>query len=288
MNDQTQSQDESTIIAMQKYLELRVSKLEEKDKKSPIKMLTENAGAVALILGLILTIVSLYDVFITKPNADRINAISQFNQVVNSVAKIRQDVLTMQSQQNDPAKIMAIQSVMTPQILNNVATAKLLLSELSNSDVGIPTLIVLFDEAMNFGDKESAGYFVHLATKKNDAPVFYKAEAIRKEAQYFYAINKVLDARKDYEVALNLLDPITWAQERAFILQNWTLNEFYLGNCDIAVKVLERFAAELKQPNVSYDANRGMSATVKAQLLQMRAQRCQLPTNLGALLGDEN
>src|SRR5262245_54646410 len=50
----------------------RVSKIEEAGQKSALKKITENAGAVALFLGLVLTAASLYEVFVTRPRADRI------------------------------------------------------------------------------------------------------------------------------------------------------------------------------------------------------------------------
>ena len=87
-------------------------------EKSPFKKLTESASASALFLGLVLTFVSLHDAFISKPAADRISRLSQFNQAVNAAAKARQELATLQMQTADPQLRLAVASIVTPQILN--------------------------------------------------------------------------------------------------------------------------------------------------------------------------
>ena len=103
-------------------------------KKGFLKSFSENAGAVGLTLGLILSISSLYDVFVRKPEADRISTISQFNQTVSSAAKIRQEFIQT-NQSGDAASRLAVLSMATPRILNEIATARALLAELNDKDV---------------------------------------------------------------------------------------------------------------------------------------------------------
>ena len=85
-----------------------------------LKKFSENIGAVGLALGLILSTASLYDVFIRKPEADRISALSQFNHAVSSAAKTRQELIQM-SQSGDAATRLAVSSMATPRILNDIS-----------------------------------------------------------------------------------------------------------------------------------------------------------------------
>lgn len=134
----------------------RISELEKGDKKGPFKSLTENAGSVGLLLGLILTLASLYDVFVAKPEADRISAIAQFNQAVNSAIQIRQELIQQSQTNSDQGYRLALMSLATPRILNSIATAKAILPELPDKDVGVPQLITLITESVTAGDLDSA------------------------------------------------------------------------------------------------------------------------------------
>src|SRR5581483_2716720 len=117
-------------------LDHRLRKLEDGEKKTPFKRLLENAGACALLLGLVLTLFSLYDVLVAKPEADRISRISSFNEAVNAAAKKRQDLIrTELDTAADPGLKIAMQMAATPQILNDAATARAILRDLKDGEV---------------------------------------------------------------------------------------------------------------------------------------------------------
>src|SRR5690349_4749571 len=78
-------------------LDARLQALEG-EKKSLMKRISENASLSALFLGLVLSCASLYDVFIAKPEAARIAAVSAFNDAINRAAKTRQDSMQLQMQ----------------------------------------------------------------------------------------------------------------------------------------------------------------------------------------------
>src|SRR5215467_15327376 len=82
-------------------LQARVKKLEGEGKKTLLKSITTSASTSALLLGLVLTFTSLYDALVTKPRADRVSRISQFNQAVNSASKVYQEVLQVKTLSKD-------------------------------------------------------------------------------------------------------------------------------------------------------------------------------------------
>jgi hypothetical protein len=272
------------VLLMQESQHARITSLENPAKKSLFKVITESGSASALFLGLILTFVSLREAFVTKPEADRILRLSQFNQAVNSAAKTHQTVI--QSQTTDPQQQLAMMSIATPQILNDISTARALLRGLDNSDVGIPQLIVLVSGAFTAGDLESAKSFVDRAVSKQDATAFLRSEAKRYEGKYFFLGNKPVQARQSFETALSILgDSPGVAAARAFVLSDLVPLEFVFGDCATAAADLQRLADALKLPQVYPQQRLQMASTVKGRLLQLRGQRCPPPENLDTLLG---
>lgn len=279
--------DKNAILTHQKHLESRIAKLEAEGKKSSLKALTDDMGAVALILGLILTLASLYDVFIAKPKADRISAISHFNEAVNSVAKLRQDIVEKQAQQKDMQTRLAISSAITPQILNNLTTARALLPEVEEADVGISQLMVLTSEALFIGDMDSAKKFVTLSMSKTDGTPYLRSEAKRYAAHYFFLNQQPAEARQAYESALGELPQS--AAGRAYILSDWMLFEWSGRDCKVASDLLRRFSEELRKPGVSTEAQAEMAATARQQIMQQGSQRCPIPPDIDSqLLGGTN
>jgi hypothetical protein len=153
---------DNAILLMLKSQETRIAQLEAGAKKTIFKRLTESASASALLLGLILTFVSLREAFVTKPEADRIGRLSNFNQAVNSASQKRREQIRSQMQTQDPNLQSAMNSAIQPEILNDISTARAILRDLSDRDVGISQLNVLTYEALTAGDIESAKTFINL------------------------------------------------------------------------------------------------------------------------------
>lgn len=276
------SGDTGPILLLVSGLDTRLIALESNSKKSGMKKLLENAGAVGLILGLILTLSSLYDVFVRKPEADRIAAISQFNQAVNSAAKTRQDLL--QAQGADMSVRLAMASMATPRILNDISTAKALLPTLDAKDVGIPQLLILIYESMTSGDLASAEIFTRRAVAKTDATPSMQSEAKRYEGKYFFYSGNFQAGRQSFERALSLLGdvPIT-AAARSFVLSDLISTEFLYGDCGHVEKDIERLASLLGTQMISLEVKMQMTASIVLQIEQFSGKRCQIPANFNLL-----
>jgi hypothetical protein len=272
------------MLALQSQ-EARIKALEKPPERSLLKRLSENATAVALFLGLVLTFGSLRDTFWTKPEADRISRISQFNQAVNSAAKLRQELILSQSQITDKATQLAILSMVTPQILNDVSTAKAIARDLENKDIGISQLIILISEAFTAGDVESVKEFVALAVAKTDVSPFLKSEAKRYEGKYLFATGNPNKARESFETALSDLgDSPAVAAARAFVLMDLVGLEYSFGDCGHAREDLGAFASALRSPYLAVQPRAQMAYGMKSQLVQLSGGSCPAPQDLDTLL----
>lgn len=147
-----QAVGDEAILLMLKSQETRIAQLETETKKTLFKRLTASASASALFLGLILTFGSLREAFVTKPEADRISRLSHFNEAVNSVVQRRQELIKLQAQNPNPQLQLAMASSTTTGILNDISTARAILRDLSDKDIGISQLTVLFNELFTAGD----------------------------------------------------------------------------------------------------------------------------------------
>jgi hypothetical protein len=239
-NEQPATQPD-LVSLMLESLHKRVAHLERPDT-SFMKRLTENAGAIALFLGLVLTLASLYDIVFAKPAADRVEAIGKFNQAVNSAAQVRQEMLEMQLQTRDPVLQMTVAAMATPRALNNISTARSLLPDLDDSDIGIPQLIVLISESFTTGDLVSAGEFIDRAVKQTDATPYLRSEALRYQGRFLFL-----------------------------------KGEAVFGDCNSVEQSIERLVTLLNAPGVTSDARRQIGTTLHGQLQQTQGQRCAMP-----------
>ena len=248
-----------------------------------LKRFSENTGAVALALGLILSIASLYDVFIRKPEADRINALSQFNQAVSSAAKTRQELIQM-SQSGDAATRLAVSSMATPRILNDISTARALLPELRDEDVGIPQLLILITESMTAGDNSSAERFIARAMAKNNLTPYMAAEARRYSGKYLFATGKSDEGRKMYLEASKLLgDSPTTRAAKAFNLADLIGMQYAFGYCDTLEADIDEFKRLINSQGISLEIRVQLTGAVTSQLNQFSGQRCERPKNIDVL-----
>lgn len=274
-------EDLRTKLIMQ---EVRLSKLEEAAPTTLIRRLTSSASTGALFLGLILTFATLYDTFISKPEADRVTRLSQFNQAVNSAAKTRQEAIQAQIQISDPALQLVIMSASTPRILNDIATAKALLRGMDEDDVGVPQLIILISESSTTGDLESAKSFVDLAVKKKKVTPMLRSEAFRYEGKFWFMSGDTVKGRKSFQSALNVLgDNPGGAMQKAFILADLVMLEFIYRSCDAAAEDSQTLLASLHLPQIPMQERSQLTATIKAQLAQMQGDGCPVPRDFSSL-----
>lgn len=250
----------------------------EQPEKSFVKQITENAGAVALFLGLVLTFASLYDVFITKPASNRVEALGKFNQAVNHAVQVRQEMLEMQLQTSNPMLQMTVAAFATPRALNDISTARSLLPDLHDEDIGIPQLIVLISESFTTGDLASAAEFIDRAVEKKDATPYLRSEALRYKGKYLFLKGQAIEGRQAFEASIELLDDVTGsAAQRAYVLADLISIEFSLGDCTAVAPPIERLVTLLKAPGVSIDIRRQIGATLHNQLQQAKSDRCSIP-----------
>jgi hypothetical protein len=268
----------------------RLRELESSGKKTIIKRITEDAGAVALLLGLILTVASVYDVFVVQPRSAKIAAISQFNEAVNAAAKTREDLIKDQAGTENRSLRLQLVSSATPQILNDIATAKALLGRLGDEDVGIPQLSILINESFTAGDIKSAGVFANRAVNNPYATLFEHSEAMRFQGRYHFLSNQPVEARAAYQAALDALADEGFAGARAFDLSDWAFGEYYLGQCAAGEEIIKRFRSELGSPRLSNEQRTDLVASLKSSLEPYRAppQPCASSVPIDSLLAGDS
>lgn len=263
----------------QKLPPIRLALSETRDSQTakPFKAFSENAGLVALTLGLILSIISLYDVLIRQPEADRINAIAQFNQTVNSAAKIRQELI-QSANSSDPAIRLAVASMATPRILNDIATARALLPTLRQDDIGVPQLLILISESMTAGDTVSAKEFVSRAVNRKNLTPFMKAEALRYQGKFQFITGNPVAGRSSYKQALETLGSgMQVNAARAYSLVDLIGMQFAVGACDHIEVDLGELVALIHSQGISSEIRTQLASAIKLHIDQYSGQKCQRP-----------
>ena len=272
-----------TRIHVTRWVSCRSKTGEIKKDTGILKKFAENIGAVGLAIGLILSAASLYDVFIRKPEADRISALSQFNQAVSSAAKTRQELIQM-SQSGDAATRLAVTSMATPRILNDISTARALLPELRDDDVGIPQLLILISESMTAGDNSSAERFIARALEKNNLTPFMAAEARRYSGKYMFATGRPKEGRVMYLEASKILgDSPATRGTKAFNLADLIGMQYAFGHCDALEADIDEFKQLVSSQGISLEMRAQLTGVILSQLNQFSGQRCQRPKNSDGL-----
>jgi len=280
----TQSATEAgAILLVLKNLEARLHKVED-PKKTLFKKSTENAGAIALFLGLVLTFASLYDVFVIKPAADRLSALTQFNRAVSSAAQIRQELSEMQARTADPSIRLAVLSSATPRILNEISTARAILPDLDDADIGIPQLITLISESYTAGDLYSVKEFVARAVAKKDVSPYLRSEAKRYEGKYFFYSGDAKRGRESFEEALSALSTLPGnAAARAYVLGDLLALEYATGDCALVESGLVRFADIIRSGAIPLENRSQLVGSLLTQLQQFQGRHCAMPSNVSLL-----
>lgn len=262
----------------------RAKRLRDSGLWTKFKILSENSGAVGLVLSLVLACLTLYDVLVSKPAAERIVALTQFNQAVSAAAKIRQD-LAHQMQGVDPRMQVVMQSMATPRILSEVATAKAVMPNLPDEDIGMPQLSILIFESMTAGDPEGMKGLVDRAVGKRNLTPYMAAEARRYQGKYFFVAGRPQDARKSYLEADKLLGThISVSVARAYNLADLISTEYALGFCDQLESNIEAFVALVNVQGVAAENRAQLASGLANQLGQYTGQKCPTPPNLSKLV----
>jgi hypothetical protein len=283
----TASDHDSLVASTLNAFDARLKQLEKPEEKTRLARIQKNASFVALVVGILLSVISLFDVFWSKPREALFRDIEEFNKSVNAVANLRQNMIQVQFQSNNPQMIFAMNSMVTPQVLANIQYATALLPRL-DEHAGIPQLIVLISEAMNIYDWKSAGILVDRAVAAKDAVPTLQAEARRYKARLMFFTGKIQEGRKAYEDALNVLrneSAFGINGTRAYIVADWTVAEFSMGDCNVGNERIQQFIEFVQHPQLTPPSRSGLISTLKNQLdqLQLRDKRCPVPSELQAL-----
>jgi hypothetical protein len=269
--------NDEAILLMLKSQETRIAQLETETNKTLFKRLTASASASALFLGLVLTFASLYDAFVTKPETNHVSRITQFNDAVNSAAKLRQDTaIASWTTITDPLKQAALVQIVTPQILTNVSTARAVLPYLTDNDIGIPQLMTLITESYTAGDFDGMKVFVERAVNLKNVTPYMHSEAKRFEARYFFIMGDPAKGRqsfKDELLALGESDATTY--NRAFAIGEETYSEFLYGDCSEAFTDVSNFIAILPRLQPQYRST--LAVGLRDQLRAAQSQHCTAP-----------
>ena len=278
------SNQEPLVATALNSFDARLKQLEKPEGKTSFGKIQKRMSFIALVVGILLSAISLFDVFWSKPRDARIRDIEEFNKAVNAVANLRQNMIQVRYQSNNNQMFVEMNSMVQPQVLANIQYATALLPRLGD-DVGIPQLIVLIYEAMNIGDWESARILVNRTVAHKKAVPSLQAEARRYQGRLLFMTGKIQEGRRAYEDALNVLRNeaafgINGA--RAYIVSDWILVEYTMGDCGVGNERVRQFVHFIQQPDILSPLRSGMILSLKSQL-QLNQPRCPIPDELRKL-----
>ena len=101
-NHSTTSNSESLIASTLNAFDARLKQLEEPEEKTLLSKIQKNASFAALIIGILLSLISLFDIFWNKPQESLFRDTEEFNKSVNAVANLRQNMIQVWYQSNNP------------------------------------------------------------------------------------------------------------------------------------------------------------------------------------------
>lgn len=276
------------IASTLQSLDARLRHLEKPPQKTLSEKIQKNASLLALVIGIFLSLISLFDIFWSKPREALLRDMEEFNRSVNAVTSLRQNLVQVQFQSNNPEMMFALSSMATPQILAHIQYATTLLPRLGDR-AGIPQLMVLIYEAMNIYDWKSAGILLDQAMAAKDAVPSMQSEVRRYRGRLMFLTGKVQEGRKAYEDALNTLrneSSFGINGNRAYIVSDWIIAELVMGDCAQGKERIRQFVELVRHPEISQPARRGLVSSLKSQLGQIQSQnppRCPYPVELQTL-----
>jgi hypothetical protein len=272
-------------LAAFESLDARLRRLEEPEKPSRLSRLQKNLSFAALMIGILLSTISVYDTFWSKPRQSLFKDLDDFNKAVNAVANLRQQMIQSAYKDNNPELTLALNGMVQPQILANIQYATALLPRIGEH-ARVPQLIVLISEAMNIYDWKSAEVLVDRAIASPDAVPSMQSEARRYKGRLLFLTGRIQDGRRAFEDSLTVI-----AKEpgfgingvRAYVVGEWALMELSLGDCSIAQERIRDFVRLIQHPQIAGPLRAALISTVKTQAAQPQEKGCQIPAELSAL-----
>lgn len=262
-------------------LDARLKHLEQPRPKKVFERMQKNASFLALIIGIVLSLISLFDIFWNKPRESLLRDIDEFNKSVNAVANLRQQMIQSSLQSNNPEMSLAISGMVMPQVLAHIQSATKILPRIAEH-AEIPQLIVLITEAINIYDWRSAEILVERAVADRTAVPTLQSEAQRYKGRLMFLTHRLQPGRMAFREALRVLEAESAFGingTRAFVVGDWMIYEYTLGDCAEGDSQASSLMNLLQHPDIPLPARAGLIATVNRQLrdLGARGGRCLIP-----------
>ncbi|MNN09252.1 hypothetical protein D3C81_1221300 [compost metagenome] len=279
----TDPEDKSSIGSKIHAMDLRMNRLENPEH-GRFEIIQKRTSFLALLIGILLSAISLFDMFWSQPRNELFRDMEEFNKSVNAVSNLRQNMIQIQHQSNNPQMLMAMNSMVSPQVLANIQYATALLPRLGDH-AGIPQLLVLISEALNIYDWKSATTLVERAVAIKDAVPSMQSEARRYKARLMFSTGKIQEGRAAFQDSLNVLrgeSAFGINGARAYIIADWAISEFAMGDCNSGNERIGQFIQLLQDPEILPLPRLGLISTLKNQLeqIQSRKKRCAFPKEL--------
>lgn len=257
----------------------RLKLLEAPKNPTLTEKIKSNASFLALLIGVLLSFVSLFDIFWNKPREAVLNDIAGFNEAVNNVASLRQELVKIQFEAKDPQLALAINSLILPQVLANIQYATELLPKLGDH-AKIPQLIVLISEAMNIYDWNTAEILVARAENRVDAIPSMRSEALRFKGRLKFVTGKPAEGRIAFQAALDSLkgeSAFGINAVLAYISSDWIISEYMVGDCSVGQDKTKQFVELVKHPHIQSQARQSLILNLVKQLNESNLSRTNCP-----------
>ncbi|UPG89792.1 hypothetical protein L2Y96_20755 [Luteibacter aegosomaticola] len=264
-------------------IEGRLKKLEEPKIKTTIEKIKDNASFLALLIGIVLSVLSLGNQLWSQPHQELERDIVEFNKTSNEVASLRQSIVSAFQTAKDPQSAQIATQMVTPQIIADIQYASSLLKRIGDH-AGVAQLVILTNEAINLHDWKSAMQMIDAATSKTDQPPTVLSEAYRYKGRVLFLTDDFIGGAAAFEKALTLIQDDKSAGtdgNRAMIALDWTFFAMMANRCDEANAVGRRAAAFVSSNQVSQMQRSALLGLLRSSIGQLgTGTSCSIPESL--------
>lgn len=264
-------------------IEKRIKRLEDSKRKSTTEKIKDHASFLALIIGIVLSVLSLGNELWSQPRQQLERDIAEFNKTANEVASLRQSIAAAVQSAKDPQSGQIAAQMVLPQIIANIQYASSLLQRIGDH-AGVAQLIVLANEAMNIHDWASARQMIDAATARTDQPPMVLSEAYRYKGRVLFLTSDFAGGAAAFEKALNLIEDdraMGTDGNRAYITLDWTLFAMMANRCGEADAVGNRAAAFVTRNSIPRTRRTALLSILKSSVDELgTGTSCAIPTSL--------
>ncbi|WP_139142944.1 hypothetical protein [Janthinobacterium sp. HH106] len=105
-------EEKSSIESRVHSMDLRINRLENPEH-GRFEIIQKRTSFLALLIGILLSGISLFDIFWSQPRNELFRDMEEFNKSVNAVSNLRQNMIQIQYQSNNPQMLMAMNSMVS-------------------------------------------------------------------------------------------------------------------------------------------------------------------------------